>query len=117
MKETLESNEFAIQDNAIFRPDPKTILVKKDGTFTISYKLVDAESNLQVGPASGPPIPIRETFLRCGVFRFANEILSGTSNDITLFIPEEDNPSIFLQSTNLDYDLKTSAVKGEHGGQ
>lgn len=106
-KKHLEANEFAIKKGAKLTVDPTKLIVGKDGTLTMTFK-IDDPKHLQVGEAD-----IREDIGDCGVFVFDNK-MTGSVGDLALTVTTEAIPKILLTASTV-IDLTTDGQKGEHG--
>ncbi|MFT3909486.1 MAG: hypothetical protein QM737_08685 [Ferruginibacter sp.] len=112
IKNTLEKGEFAIKNGAEFKISSLTdLLIEKDGTFVVTFKLKNAGTNLQVNTGT-TPIPIKKGFDPCGVFKLKN-LINGKLNAIKLQVTS--GGEVLLKSSGKDFDLKTNGQKGEHG--
>ena len=114
-KDTLNANEFAIQDAATFSFNPAGTSVKIDNTgsvtVTLNYKLDDPTNTLQKGPGT---ITLQGT---CGVFNtlMADHFKSSTqTKELSLAAPSGSS-QVLMGFAGGDFILLTDGQKGRQG--
>lgn len=116
-RETINTNEIAINEGTSFDFVAGSTRFKLNADFSITvsltYKINDPASNLQIG--SRQDEPIKEGFDSCGILKKATAGIRNTTVQSLKLATDDVTGNVSLASPGDDIDILTDGEKGNHG--